>query len=161
MGARLRVFLTTEEDRTLFELRGATTVPQRVKDRAEVLRLNDRGWYVEQIADYFNWNVETVRDTLKRWQKDGLGGLWDAPRAGGQRRWEEADLQHLEACLQAEPRTYNSAQLAQKLAQERGVSLSADRLRRVLKKRGSVGSAPDKAIGSNKMSSNGNASKPI
>jgi len=35
MGARLRVFLTTEEERTLFELRRATAVPQRVKDRAE------------------------------------------------------------------------------------------------------------------------------
>jgi transposase len=37
MGARLRVFLTPEEDRTLFELRTAKTVPQRVKDRAEVV----------------------------------------------------------------------------------------------------------------------------
>lgn len=161
MGARMRVFLTAEQDRTLFELRGATTVPQRVKDRAEVLRLNNRGWYVEQIAAHFNWHVETVRDTLKRWQKDGLGGLWDAPRPGAQKRWEEADLQHLEACLKAEARTYNSPQLAEKLAQERGVSLSADRLRRVLKKRGSIGSAPDRAIEGNKMPSKGSASKPI
>jgi len=33
MGARLRIFLKPEEDRTLFEMRTATTVPQRVKDR--------------------------------------------------------------------------------------------------------------------------------
>ncbi|EGJ30542.1 MULTISPECIES: hypothetical protein [Moorena] len=32
MGARLRVFLTQEEERTLWELRRATTVSQRVKD---------------------------------------------------------------------------------------------------------------------------------
>jgi len=67
-------------------------VPQRVKDRAEVLRLNDRGWYVEQIAEHFNWHVETVRDTLKRWQKDGQGGLWDAPLPPWPRRWKEAGL---------------------------------------------------------------------
>ncbi|MEG5099778.1 IS630 family transposase, partial [Microcoleus sp. AT13-A5] len=36
MGARLRVFLNEEEDRTLFELRTATTVPQKVKDRAQI-----------------------------------------------------------------------------------------------------------------------------
>lgn len=30
MGARLKVFLTREEDRTLFELRTATDVPQCV-----------------------------------------------------------------------------------------------------------------------------------
>jgi len=35
MGARLRVFLNAEENRTLFELRTAKTVPQRAKDREE------------------------------------------------------------------------------------------------------------------------------
>lgn len=161
MGARLRVFLTAEEDRTLFELRSATTVPQRVKDRAEVVRLNYRGWYVEKIAEHFNWHVETVRDALKRWQKHGLGGLSDASRPGGQRRWSEADLEYLEACLQDEPRTYNSSQLAKKLGQERGVDLSADRLRRILKKRGFAGSEPDRATASSRMLSNGSTSKLI
>ncbi len=32
MADRLRVFLTQEEDQTLFELRIATTLPQRIKD---------------------------------------------------------------------------------------------------------------------------------
>ncbi|MGD1927983.1 MAG: IS630 family transposase, partial [Leptolyngbyaceae cyanobacterium] len=54
MGMRLRVFLTAEEDRTLRELRRAPTVPQRVKDRADVVRMNARGDYVETIAAYFN-----------------------------------------------------------------------------------------------------------
>ena len=35
MGARLRLFLSPEEDYTLFELRRATTVPQRVKDQGK------------------------------------------------------------------------------------------------------------------------------
>lgn len=60
MGTRLRIFLNSEEEPTLFELRRATTVPQRVKDRAEVLRLNARGWYVEQIAAHLNWTPQTV-----------------------------------------------------------------------------------------------------
>jgi hypothetical protein len=79
MGARLRVFLSPEEDRTLFELRIATTLAQRVKDRTEVFRLNAHGWYVEKIASHFNWSVPRVRDTLHRWEKKGLGGLWDKP----------------------------------------------------------------------------------
>jgi hypothetical protein len=65
MPARLRVFLNQEEDRTLFELRTATTVSQKVKDRAEVVRLNYRGWYVERIAAHFNWADQTVRGCLK------------------------------------------------------------------------------------------------
>jgi hypothetical protein len=44
MGARLRVvFLNAEEERTLFELRTASTVPHRVKDRAQMVRLNAQG----------------------------------------------------------------------------------------------------------------------
>lgn len=136
MGARLRVFLSAAEDRTLFELRKATTVPDRVKDRAAVVRLSHQGIYVEKIAAFFNWNEQTVRETLHRWQTNGLGGLWDAPHPGAQRRWQSDDMDYLEACLREEPHTYNSEQLAQKLASERNVKLSADHLRQVLKKRG-------------------------
>jgi hypothetical protein len=39
MGARLRVHLTAQENQTLLDLRKATGLPQRVKDRAEVVRL--------------------------------------------------------------------------------------------------------------------------
>jgi transposase len=136
MGARLRIFLTAEENRTLFELRTATTVPQRVKDRAEVIRLSHQGMYVEKIAAFFNWNIRTVRETLHRWQRQGLGGLWDTPRPGPQPRWQEADIEYLETCLREEPQTYNSEQLADKLEAERNVQLSADHLRRLLQKRG-------------------------
>jgi hypothetical protein len=37
MGARIRVLLTPEENRTLFELRTASTVPQRIKDSLRVV----------------------------------------------------------------------------------------------------------------------------
>jgi len=56
----------------------------------------------------------------------------------------------LEECLKKEPRTYNSHQLAQKLETERAIKLSPDRIRRVLKKRGSIGSEPEKATKENK-----------
>ncbi|WP_416211653.1 hypothetical protein [Nostoc sp. DedQUE12b] len=46
MGSRLRVFLTSEQDKTLFNLRTAD-VPQKVRDRAEVIRLSAHGWYVD------------------------------------------------------------------------------------------------------------------
>jgi transposase len=136
MGCRLRVCLPPEEDRTLFELRTAQQVPQRTKDRAEALRLNAQGWVVEKIARYLQWHPQTVRQSIHRWHTAGLGGLWDAPGRGAKARWQEADLAYLEQVLEAEPRTYNSHQLAQKLLQQRQVSLSADRIRRVLQKRG-------------------------
>jgi transposase len=136
MGARIRIFLTPEENRTLFELRTATSVPQRVKDRAEALRLSANGWYVEKIAAYLNWTPQTVREAIHRWNTWGLGGLWEAAGRGGKPKWQEADIAYLEECLKQEPRTYNSYQLSEKLGSERQVQLSPDRIRRILKKRG-------------------------
>jgi transposase len=89
--------------------------------------MSHRGLYVEKIAAFFNWNIQTVRDTLHRWQQQGLGGLWDAPRPGPRPRWQPEDIEYLETCLREDPRTYNGQQLANKLESERNVKLSADR----------------------------------
>ncbi len=149
MGARLRIFLTREQDQTLLNLKKAD-VPQKVKDRAEVIRLNAHGWYVEKIAAHVNWTSQTVREVLHRWEKQGLEGLWELPGRGGKAKWNEKDIVFLEETLKKEPRTYNSLQLAQKLESERSVKLSPDRLRRVLKKRGSFGNEPGRAIKTSK-----------
>lgn len=149
MGARLRVFLTREQDQSLLSLRTAD-VPQKVKDRAEVIRLNAHGWYVEKIAAHVNWTSQTVREVLHKWKKHGLEGLWELSGRGGKSKWQEEDIVFLEECLKKEPRTYNSFQLAKKLESDRSIKLSPDRLRRVLKKRGSIGKGQGKVIKENK-----------
>jgi len=120
MDARLRVFLSHEQDRTLFSLRAAD-VPQKVKDRAEAIRLNAHGWYVEKIAAHFNWTPQTVREVIHRWQKFGMDGLWESPGRGAKPKWTEDHIVFLEECLKKEPRTYNSRQLAQKLESDRAL----------------------------------------
>lgn len=100
---------------------------------------------MEKIAAHFDWTPQTVREVLHKWQKQGLEGLWDNPCRGGKTKYKEEDIVFLEECLKKEPRTYNSLQLAQKLERERQIKLSPDRLRRVLKKRGSFGSEQEKA----------------
>jgi hypothetical protein len=78
MGAPLRVFLTQKQDKSLLNLRTAN-IPQKVKDRAEVIRLNAHGWYVEKIAAHFKWASQTVRAVLHKWEKFGMESLWEAP----------------------------------------------------------------------------------
>lgn len=136
MAARLRIFLTAEEDRTLRELRQATTVPSRVKERAEAIRLNAKGWYVERIAAYLGCHITTVREALHRWLDKGLGGLWDLPKSTRQRSWSEEDMHCVENWLREEERTYNAKQLAHRLKEERGVEITPNHLRRILKMRG-------------------------
>lgn len=156
MPAPIHIVLTEEEDRTLSELRVALTIPQRTRDRAHMLRLNAQGWTVPAIAEIFECHEHTVRGTIRRWETDGLRGLWEAPGRGAKRKWQEADLQYLEQCLEQEPRTYNSAQLAQKLVQERQVYLSSERLRHILQKTAFDGNAPAKATEVSKTLSRNN-----
>ena len=150
MPAPIRIVLTESEDQTLLELRVATCVPQRTRDRAHMLRLNAQGWNTPAIAEIFECHEHTVRASIRRWQAKGLGGLWEAPGRGAKRKWSEADLQHLERCLEFEERTYNSLQLAQKLASERCVKLSPDRLRHLLQKRAISGNGHGTVIEQNK-----------
>ena len=159
MSAPLRVALIDLEDLTLLELGEATTVPQRTRDRAHMIRLNAQGWNVPAIAKIFKCHEHTVRATLRRWENLGLGGLWEAAGRGAKRKWQEADLAYLEDCLELDPRTYNSLQLSEKLAEHRNVQLSPDRLRRLLKKKGGGGNVPAILIKENKTLINDYASR--
>ncbi len=68
MGSRVRVFLTHKQDKTLLNLRTANIL-QKFQYRAEVVRLNAHGTYVEKIAAHFNWTPQTVRKVLHKWRE--------------------------------------------------------------------------------------------
>ncbi len=118
--------------------------------KSRILWLNAHGWYVENIAAHFDWHEKTVTKVLRQWKNLGLEGLWESPGRGGKPKWKDSDIIFLEECLRQEPRTYNSSQLALKLKTERNVQMSPDRLRRVLKKRGLIGSGQERATKENK-----------
>ncbi len=132
---RLRVFLTSSQERTLFELSKAANVPQRTKDRASAIRLSAIGWKVEKIAIYLKWADSTVRTAIHRWKNLGLMGLWDAPRSGRKRKWQPENIEIIAEKLDKGQRTYNTRQLLEILATLNGVYLSSRQLRRILKKK--------------------------
>lgn len=136
MPAPLKTSLTAEESVTLSELRVASSINHRTRNRAHMVLLNADGWSVANIADIFKCHEHTVRAALKRWQSEGLYGLWEKGGRGQRPTWQASDLDYLAECLQSEERTYNSRQLAAKLAAERQVKLSPDRIRKLLKKKG-------------------------
>jgi transposase len=134
MPVYLRVKLTEEEKKELLKLKQASLTPVRTRTRIETLILSDRGLSVKQIAEVMNQNKTTIRRTIKRWIDQGKEGLFDQPRTGRPRNWQEEDIEYLENCLEKEERTYNSRQLVEKLKQERSVEISRERLRKILKK---------------------------
>jgi transposase len=144
----------------LRELRVATTVPQRTRDRAHMLRLNHDGWNVPAIADMFDCHEHTVRATIRRWEAGGLSGLWEAAGRGAKPSWNAADMACIEACLADETRTYNSAQIVRKLKDEGLVDLSSGQLRAILKKKTIAGNAPVTVTAKNKTGSSERPNKP-
>jgi transposase len=116
LPAPLKVQLSEEEDNQLLQLKHKREIPQRVRERAEMVRLNSHGLSVAQIGKYMKKSPHTVRASIHRYSQQGLEGLWEAPGRGRKPGWTLADLEFLEHCLKSEPRTYNTQQLAEKLA---------------------------------------------
>lgn len=160
MPSPLRVTLTSEEETTLRELRIASRVPYRVRDRAHMVLLNASGWTAPVIAEIMNCHEHTARATIKRWDAEGLYGLWEAEGRGKKRTWEPSDMDYIEQCLNEEERTYNSTQIAAKLETERGVKLTPDWIRQLLKKRTIAGNGPAKVIDSAKTPKPEHSRKP-
>ena len=146
-----RIHLTPEEDRTLQELKNATSVPLRVRERAEALRLSMYGWTVPRIAAYSGCAESTVRETFRRWWDHGLAGLFEATGRGARPRLTDADFDFLRQQMQEQPKAYNSQQLAALLHEKRGVQVNPDYLRQVLKKKASAGKESGTASSNDKM----------
>lgn len=102
------------------------------------------------IAEIMSCHEHTVRAAIKQWEAVGLYGLWEREGRGKKRTWDESDMAYLEELLNEEGRTYNSTQLAAKLEAERGLKLSPDWIRQLLKKRTTDGSAPVTVISNGK-----------
>ena len=152
MPAPLRAELDPTAVAMLSDLRKASSVPYRVRDRAHMMLMSAEGWNAPALAKAFNCHEHTVRTTIKQWNASGLYGLWDEEGRGRKAKWQPADLDYIAECLNEEERTYNSHQLAAKLEAERGVKLSADRVRRLLKKRLSMETHPTKSSEPSRLS---------
>jgi len=134
-SAPLRVFLNSEEERTLWELSKAEKVGQKTKEKAQLLRLSSKGWKVDKIADYMKCSKATVRRAIHKWEKEGLGGVYAKKSPGRRKKWKEEDFEVIEEKREKEERCYNSKQLCKILKKEREIELSERQMRRILKKK--------------------------
>ncbi|UFP92623.1 helix-turn-helix domain-containing protein [Gloeobacter morelensis] len=141
-----KIHLSADEDLALLALSQNSTVPSRVRQRAEALRLSARDWTVPRIAEFFHCHQQTIRETFQRWWDGGIEGLYEAPGRGGKSRCTQEDLACLEKRILEDEQTYNARQLSELLLAERGVSMSAVPLRRALKKMATSGNAHAKVL---------------
>ncbi len=129
-----RIRLTEEQrDELRRRTRQAGLAPS-TRDRLEMVRLSDAGWSVPRIARHLGQHEQTVRAWVKAFLGGGFEALPNKPRGGRASALTAPMLESVRAELAPGARTWTAAQLADWVAAEHGVRLSADRLRRHLKR---------------------------
>ena len=127
----VRSGLTTEEDARLREIEQDPLLKQKVRLRAQILRLSGRGEGVGSIAAYAGRSEASVLRDLDRWEQRGFEGLADGTAPGNPPRVTGEARAFLEEKL-AEERTWNASQLAEALEEGFGLAVTPEAIRQHL-----------------------------
>ena len=123
--------LTEEEDARLREVEQDPYLKPKVRLRAQVLRLSNRGSNMATIASYTGRSSQSVGRDLDRWRERGIEGLADGSPPGRAPRVTEPMRAFMEERL-SEERTWNATQLAEALKEGFSVAVTPEAVRQHL-----------------------------
>jgi putative transposase len=130
MALKVRT-LTAEEANELKRLAGSRTAPHRVVQRAQIVWASAQGETVPVIARQVGLSAFRVRAWLHRFNRHGLAGLADAPRAGRPRRHDETIRGQVIALARTKPHSlgypfalWTLARLQQVLQERHGLGVT-------------------------------------
>lgn len=167
---RLQVSLPDQDALESLDRLYHTTRDARLRTRALIVLLAvERQMVAAEIASIVRTDEQTVRRWLKRYQEQGLDGLYDAQRPGGPRKVTDAYLTELtEAARRAPselglPHTHWTAErLAEHMASRTQVEVHPETVRLHLKAAGiNLGSVPKSASPSPKSRSTSKEREPL
>lgn len=147
--------LTAEEISALDDLYHQTKVV-RVRTRAQMILLAaEDKMTAPQIAKIVRQNEQTVRRWLKRFNQEGIKGLYDEPKSGSPRRVTDVYRERLLLIVRQRPRSlgrpyslWTLARLVDFLAEETGLRFSSETVRLILKANDIVISRPQHKVSS-------------
>ena len=123
--------LTEEEDSKLREIEQDPYLNPKVRLRAQVLRLSNRGSNMEKIASYTGRSAASIARDFDRWRERGLEGLADGRAPGNPPRITGEIREYMEEKL-SEERTWNATQLAEALKEGFGLVVTPEAVRQHL-----------------------------
>lgn len=145
--------LTSREQKELVRLIRSNG-DARVVRRAQMVRLSAQGQTVSQIGDLWGTSAQTVRNTLKRFNREGLAALADKPRRGRPRKATERYVMLLKQVVQTSPRdlgypfsSWTLERLREYVGRQTGVLLSPRYLSQLMGKYGIVYRRPKHVMG--------------
>jgi transposase len=141
-----------EELRALYD----KTKEARIRTRAQMILLAvEHNMTAPQIEQIVRKNEQTVRVWIKRFNAEGINGLYDVPRPGKPRVVNEEYCERLQEIVRQRPRSlgqpysmWTLIRLADFMAEETGIRVSDETVRRVLKAGDIVLSRPQHTISS-------------
>jgi len=133
-----------------------TSKDGRLRQRVQLILLAaEQDMVAAKIGEIVRLNEESVRKWLKRYEAEGLEGLKDEPRPGIAPTVTEDYRTTLMATVRRRPRSleqpfsmWTLQRLADYLAQETGIRVSAETVRRYLRLAGIVLSRPQHKVSS-------------
>jgi transposase len=153
---KLYVQVLSEEQKVeLEELYRKTEIP-RVRTRAQMVLLSaEKGLLANEIAEIVRESSVTVLRWLHRYISEGIEGLDDAPRSGHPSSVTDEFRKRLLEVVRRRPRSLNLEysmwtlqRLVDFMAEETGIRLSTETIRRELAKEDIVFSRPQHTISS-------------
>jgi transposase len=147
--------LSAEQKVELDELYRKTEVP-RVRTRAQMVLLSaEKKLKVDEIAEIVRESSVTVLRWLHRYMAEGMQGLVDAPRAGRSSILTDEFRKRLLEVVRRRPRSlelefsmWTLQRLVDFMAEDTGIRVSTETLRRALAKEDIVFSRPQHTISS-------------
>ncbi len=104
----------------------------KVRLRAQVLRLSNRGATIEQIAGYTGRSRISIGRDFDRWEQHGFSGLADGAAPGNPPRITGEVRAFLKEKLSDEERIWNATQLAEAVKEHFGVGVTPEAIRQHL-----------------------------
>lgn len=127
--------LTEEEDLQLREIEQSPYLRSKVRLRAQVLRLSNRGSNIRAIHSNTGRSRASIARDFERFGERGFEGLADGTAPGNPPLITEEARRYMEERL-TEERTWNATQLAEALGEEFGLLVTPEAVRQHLRSMG-------------------------
>ncbi|NHC34294.1 IS630 family transposase [Scytonema millei] len=103
----------------------------QVRQRAHCLILASQGVKIEELMNIFQVSYKTIYNWLNRWESEGMVGLYNKPGRGSKPTFNSQQKAKIREWAQRQPRQLK--QVAQKIKEEWGITISTKTIKRILK----------------------------
>ena len=136
-----RVHPLSEEELTELEKAIKSHASPRVRIRAVMIRLSNKGHSPPQIAEIVGCSRQTVLHQISRYEQEGIRGLADKPRSGARAKANREYIAQLKKAVASDPRelgyrfsVWSVERLQRHLHQQTEVELAPKYLAELMKK---------------------------